>query len=83
MYYLLLRDFDERTRFIHALKEAHIHPVFHYVPLHSAPAGSRFGRAVGDLPVTTRTSECLVRLPFWLPDMDQPRVVDAVLGFFR
>jgi hypothetical protein len=33
--------------------------------------------------VTTRTSECLVRLPFWLPDMDQPRVVDAVLGFFR
>jgi dTDP-4-amino-4,6-dideoxygalactose transaminase len=83
MYYLLLRDLDERTRFIHALKEAHIHPVFHYVPLHSAPAGLRFGRAIGDLPVTTRTSDCLVRLPLWLPDMDQPRVVEAVMGFFR
>jgi dTDP-4-amino-4,6-dideoxygalactose transaminase len=83
MYYLLLRDLDERTRFIRALKDADIHPVFHYVPLHSAPAGRRFGRAVGDLPVTTRASDRLVRLPLWLPDMDQPRVVDAVLGFFR
>jgi dTDP-4-amino-4,6-dideoxygalactose transaminase len=83
MYYLLLRDLDERTRFIHVLKEAGIHPVFHYVPLHSAPAGRRFGRAIGELPVTTRTSECLVRLPLWLPDMDQARVIEAVLGFFR
>ncbi|HVV97508.1 MAG TPA: dTDP-4-amino-4,6-dideoxygalactose transaminase [Rhodanobacteraceae bacterium] len=83
MYYLLLRDLDERTRFIRALKEADIHPVFHYVPLHSAPAGLRFGRAVGDLPVTTHASDRLVRLPLWLPDMDQPRVIDTALGFFR
>jgi dTDP-4-amino-4,6-dideoxygalactose transaminase len=83
MYYLLLRDLDERTRFIRALKEADIHPVFHYVPLHSAPAGIRFGRAVGGLPVTTHTSDRLVRLPLWLPDMDQPRVIDTALGFFR
>jgi dTDP-4-amino-4,6-dideoxygalactose transaminase len=83
MYYLLLRDLDERTRFIGALRDAGIHPVFHYVPLHSAPAGRRFARAAGDLPVTTATSDSLVRLPLWLPDMDQARIVDAVRGFFR
>jgi len=82
MYYLLLRDLDTRTRFIAALKALDIHPVFHYVPLHSAPAGRRYGRTVGDLAVTDRTSDRLVRLPLWLPDMDQARVIEAVEAFF-
>jgi dTDP-4-amino-4,6-dideoxygalactose transaminase len=83
MYYLLLPDLDTRTRFIATLKTAGIHCVFHYVPLHSAPAGLRYGRAEGALAVTDRTGECLVRLPLWLPDMDQPRVIEAVEAFFR
>jgi len=83
MYYLLLRDVDERTRFIATMKANGIHPVFHYVPLHSAPAGRRYGRASGDLAVTDRSSDRLVRLPLWLPDMDQSRVIESVEAFFR
>jgi len=83
MYYLLLRDVDERTRFIATMKANGIHPVFHYVPLHSAPAGCRYGRASGELAVTDRSSDRLVRLPLWLPDMDQSRVIESVEAFFR
>ncbi len=66
MYYLLLPDLEARTRFIERLKQSDIHAVFHYVPLHSAPAGQRFGRAHGDLPITNDLSNRLVRLPLWL-----------------
>jgi dTDP-4-amino-4,6-dideoxygalactose transaminase len=83
MYYLLLRDLDERTRFIAALREAGVHAVFHYIPLHSAPAGRRYGRVSGMLDVTDASSDRLVRLPLWLPDMDQTRVIEAVEAFFR
>jgi dTDP-4-amino-4,6-dideoxygalactose transaminase len=83
MYYLLLRDLDERTRFIAALREAGVHTVFHYIPLHSAPAGRRYGRVSGMLDVTDASSDRLVRLPLWLPDMDQTRVIEAVEAFFR
>jgi dTDP-4-amino-4,6-dideoxygalactose transaminase len=83
MYYLLLPDLETRTRFIATLREQHIHCVFHYVPLHSAPAGRRFGRANGDLGVTDRVTDALARLPLWLPDMDQTRVVETVEAFFR
>lgn len=66
MYYLLLKNIDTRTAFITCLKEQGISPVFHYVPLHNAPAGLRFGRAEGELNVTMDVSERLVRLPLWL-----------------
>ena len=79
MFYLLLRDLEHRTAFIARLRENEIMAVFHYIPLHSAPAGLRFGRASGELPVTDDISERLVRLPLWLPDMDQQRV-EAVAG---
>jgi len=82
MYYLLLHDLDARTRFIASLKANDIHPVFHYVPLHSAPAGRKYGRASGDLAITDRTGERLVRLPLWLPDLDQARVIGTVETFF-
>ena len=83
MYYLLLGDLEARTQFIAMLKAAGIHSVFHYVPLHDSPAGRRFGRVVGDLAVTDDASRRLVRLPLWLPDMNQQRVIEAVEDFFR
>jgi dTDP-4-amino-4,6-dideoxygalactose transaminase len=66
MYYLLLFGLGSRTRFIEKLKGVGIHAVFHYVPLHSSPAGVRFGRAEGELEVTSQTADRIVRLPLWL-----------------
>lgn len=66
MYYMLLPSMDRRTRFIEALKIAGVQAVFHYIPLHSSPAGSRCGRAHGTLDVTNRISDCLVRMPLWI-----------------
>lgn len=77
MYYLLLPDLHTRTRFIESLRASGIQPVFHYIPLHSSPAGQRYGRASGSLNVTNRTSDRLVRLPLWLEGMEQQSVIDA------
>jgi dTDP-4-amino-4,6-dideoxygalactose transaminase len=63
LYYLLLRDEVERNRLIEGLKREEIGAPFHYVPLHSAPAGRRFARMHGDLSVTDSASSRLVRLP--------------------
>jgi dTDP-4-amino-4,6-dideoxygalactose transaminase len=74
MYYLLLPDLAKRTRFIRAMESRGIGAVFHYVPLHSSPAGLRYGRSQGNLPVTVSASERLVRLPLWLglePQLDE------------
>jgi dTDP-4-amino-4,6-dideoxygalactose transaminase len=83
MYYLLLPDLETRTAFIAAMRSAAIQCVFHYIPLHSAPAGRHLGRATAALTVTDDASARLVRLPLWLPDMDQQRVIDAVEAFFK
>ena len=66
MYYLLLPDLEERTRFIAQMHALGIGCVFHYVPLHSSPMGEKCGRSSGDLPITTNLSQCLVRLPMWV-----------------
>ena len=66
MYYLLLPTLDHRTRFIGAMREAGIGAVFHYIPLHSSPAGRRFGRTHSTLDVTDSVSERIVRLPLWV-----------------
>jgi dTDP-4-amino-4,6-dideoxygalactose transaminase len=82
MYYLLLTGPDERRRVITELDERGINAVFHYVPLHSSPAGRRYGRAQhGDLPVTDDLSERLLRLPMWA-DMG-PETADAVIAAVR
>jgi dTDP-4-amino-4,6-dideoxygalactose transaminase len=74
----------EESRFIEAMKVEDIHCVFHYVPLHSAPAGLRVGRAVDGLPVTTDLAERLVRLPLWLGlEEEQERVIDSVYAGLR
>lgn len=66
MYYLLLPSLDHRMAFIEGLKQRGIGAVFHYVPLHSSPAGLRYGRSAGDLPITDSASDGLVRLPLWV-----------------
>lgn len=78
MYYLLLPSLDSRTAFIDELNAQGVQAVFHYIPLHSSPAGRRYGRTQGTLAVTDRISECLVRMPLWI-GLDEvfDRVIDA------
>ncbi len=81
LYYLLLRDLADRTAFIAAMKQADIHCVFHYVPLHAAPQGQHAARTHGELPVTTDLADRLVRLPLWLGlEEQQPGVIDQIMG---
>jgi dTDP-4-amino-4,6-dideoxygalactose transaminase len=65
MFYLMMPDRVVRDHFIAAMKEAGVATPFHYVPLHSAPAGKRFGCAAGSMAQTDRISDCLVRLPMF------------------
>ena len=85
MYYIKVKDLDTRIRLITFLKERGIHTVFHYVPLHSAPAGKRFGRFFGEDRYTTAESERLLRLPMYngLTRQDQESVIDGLEEFFR
>jgi dTDP-4-amino-4,6-dideoxygalactose transaminase len=80
MYYVLLADRDSRDRLIETLAEQNIHALFHYIPLHSSPAGERLGRTAEELPVTDRVSETLVRLPLWveMSEAEVARVCEAV-----
>ncbi len=84
MYYLLLPDLQVRSAFITAMKQQGVATVFHYVPLHSAPAGLRFGRSCGTLNVTDSVAKRLVRLPLWVGLDDGVKTVvaavDAALG---
>lgn len=84
MFYLKTRDLEERTRMIAFLKEREIMSVFHYIPLHSAPAGQRFGRFSGLDINTTKESNRLTRLPLFysLTDDDAERVIDAIVEFY-
>ena len=65
MFYIKVKNLDERTRLIDYLKENGINTAFHYVPLHSAPAGLKFGRFHGVDKFTTKESERLFRLPMY------------------
>lgn len=84
MFYIKLRDNDDRSALIAWMKEAEILTVFHYIPLHSSPAGQRFGRFVGEDSFTTRESERLLRLPLFynLSDNNQNTVISSLLSFF-
>lgn len=77
MYYLILPSHAGRGRFIERMRERGIAALFHYVPLHSSPAGQRFGRFAGEDIFTTMMSERLVRLPLWfnMSDSDVERVI--------
>ena len=83
-YFLILRDAATRTRFIQTLRREAIHAVFHYVPLHSAPAGQKYGRASGSMEVTDAMSARLVRLPLWIGLAgEQDHVIDRCLRALR
>ncbi len=85
MYYILLAPEIDRQQMLDGLKQNGIGAVFHYVPLHSSPAGLRFGRAHGKLALTTSLSQRLLRLPMWfgLCETQQQQVCEvltALLG---
>ena len=80
MYYILLAPEIDKQKVLDEFKRNNIWSVFHYVPLHSSPAGMRYGRAHGNLEVTNRQSGRLVRLPLYigLSVEQQNRVVDVL-----
>lgn len=84
MFYIKCKDLETRQRFIKYMKENDILCVFHYVPLHSAPAGEKFGRFNGNDEHTTADSDRLVRLPMYynIDKNDLHKVIDKVLEFF-
>jgi dTDP-4-amino-4,6-dideoxygalactose transaminase len=73
LYYLLLPDGDDRPRVLDELAARGVNSVFHYVPLHSSPAGRRYGRAAEELRITDALSASLIRLPLW-PDMHETEI---------
>ena len=84
MYYLKVRDMEVRTKLIHYLREKGICSVFHYIPLHTAPAGKKFGRFAGEDRYTTKESERLLRLPmFYNLDMKDVEYVTEQLKSFK
>ena len=85
MFYLLTKDLEERTRLISFLKENGVAAVFHYIPLHSAPAGQKFGRFHGEDKYTTANSNRLVRLPMYygMTDEDINKVIATVKQFYK
>lgn len=84
MFYIKAKDLEERTRLISYLKESGVQAVFHYIPLHTAPAGQKFGRFSGEDRYTTRESERLMRLPLYygLREEQVDFVVEKVKEFY-
>ncbi|MCM1143657.1 MAG: dTDP-4-amino-4,6-dideoxygalactose transaminase [Blautia sp.] len=84
MFYIKTKDMEERGRLIQFLKEAGILAVFHYVPLHSAPAGKKFGRFHGEDRYTTKESERLLRLPLFyrLTEDETTYIAEKVRAFY-
>jgi dTDP-4-amino-4,6-dideoxygalactose transaminase len=84
LYYILLNDLDTRTRLINGLKEKGIMGVFHYIPLHSSPAGVKYCKTSGRLPVTDKVSDTLLRLPLFydLTDDNQQMICREIAAFF-
>ena len=85
MFYLKCKDLEERTELINYAKENGVLMVFHYIPLHSAPAGKKYGRFDGEDVYTTKESERLVRLPLYygLTEEDRNKVIEVVKAFYK
>lgn len=85
MFYIKLKNLDQRTQMLDYLRKKGIYAVFHYVPLHSSKAGKEFGEFVGDDIYTTKESDRLLRLPmFYGLSMElSDYVIDCIHGFFR
>lgn len=85
LFYLKWQDMSERNDFIERLKQHGILAVFHYVPLHSSPAGKRFGTFIGEDRFTTSESERLVRLPLFynLQPQESDKIIRVILEFLH
>jgi dTDP-4-amino-4,6-dideoxygalactose transaminase len=85
MFYIKCKDIKERTEMISYLKDKQIYTVFHYIPLHSSPAGLQFGEFHGEDKFTTRESERILRLPMYYKlSLDEvEEVAEAVNGFYK
>lgn len=85
MFYIKVKDIQERTEFISFMKENGIGCVFHYIPLHDAPAGLKYGRFNGEDRYTTKESERLTRLPLFygLTDEENQYVCDKIKDFYK
>ena len=85
MYYIKAKDLEERTRLLAYLKENGVAAVFHYIPLHSAAAGIKYGRFSGEDKYTTKESERLLRLPLYygMKEEDREKVVKCVEAFYE
>lgn len=84
MFYVKLEDLQQRTEFISYLRDHGVQSTFHYIPLHSSPAGKHYGRFAGMDEFTTRESNRLTRLPMYygLSKEDRAMVVDAIRSYF-
>lgn len=84
MFYIKTKTLNERTDFITYMKQRDIQCTFHYIPLHSAPAGRKFGTFFGMDEYTTSESECLVRLPLYynMNETDINKVKDSIIKYF-
>lgn len=85
MYYIKTKDLETRTKLISFLKENGIGASFHYVPLHSSPAGQKFGEFVGEDKYTTKESDRLLRLPMYynLAEEDRNKVIEKIIEFYK
>jgi len=85
MFYIKLKDIEERTRFIKHMRDSGVLCVFHYIPLHSAPAGLKYGRFDGEDVFTTKESERLVRLPLYygMSDQEKNDTISAIKSFWE
>lgn len=84
MFYIKVKDLEERSKLIAHMKANNIGCVFHYIPLHTAPAGQRFGKFHGEDRYTTKESERLMRLPMYynLSEEDRSLVVEKIFDFY-
>ncbi len=85
MFYIKAKNLEERTALIKYLKDHDVQAVFHYIPLHSAPAGLKFGRFNGEDRYTTQESERLLRLPMYygLTESETDLVIETVKSFYK
>ncbi len=85
MYYLLFKDLETRTMFIDFMKQNDVSTVFHYIPLHSSPAGQKYCRTYGKMDVTNKISDTLVRLPMFyeLDDESLKHIINSAKAFIE
>ena len=83
MYYLLVEDLAVRTQLLEFLWEKGILAVFHYVPLHSSPAGRRYGKCAGSLSTTEKISDQIIRLPLYFELKEAKTIIETVCTFYN